>query len=114
MLENESGRKAGTLLGALDRCVTPGGRRLLRAWLLRPLLKVADIAARLDAVAALMGSASQAASDARSAFSGEPTGPSQHPVVASHAASNARSAFSGEPTGPAHHPVVVKARLART
>ncbi|KAK9844444.1 hypothetical protein WJX74_002610 [Apatococcus lobatus] len=69
VLENESGRKAGTLLGALDRCMTPGGRRLLRAWLLRPLLKMADIIARQDAVAALMGPVSQAASDARAAFS---------------------------------------------
>ena len=71
VLENESGRKAGTLLGALNRCVTPGGRRLLRAWLLRPLLRVAEITARQDAVAALVGPAFQAACDARSAFSGE-------------------------------------------
>ena len=78
VLENESGCKAGTLLGALDRCVTPGGRRLLRDWLLRPLLRVADITARQDAVAALMGPASQAACDARSAFSGEL---SCHPAV---------------------------------
>ena len=81
VLDNEGGRKAGTLLGALDRCVTPGGRRLLRAWLLRPLLRVADIRARQDAVAALMGAASQAASHARSAFSGQPTGPSHHPLL---------------------------------
>ena len=71
VLENESGRKAGTLLGALDRCVTPGGRRLLRAWLLRPLLHVAEITSRQDAVAALMGPAAQAATEARSAFSGQ-------------------------------------------
>ena len=41
-----------TLLGALDRTLTPMGKRLLRAWLLRPSLEAAEINARLDAVEA--------------------------------------------------------------
>jgi DNA mismatch repair protein MutS len=44
----------GTLLWALDRTATPMGGRLLRQWLLRPLLRPAEIGARLDAVEALV------------------------------------------------------------
>ncbi|MBI2459943.1 MAG: DNA mismatch repair protein MutS [Candidatus Rokubacteria bacterium] len=44
----------GSLLWALDQTVTAMGRRLLRAWLLRPLLDPAAIARRLDAVQELM------------------------------------------------------------
>lgn len=39
-----------TLLAQLDHCVTPSGRKLLRRWLVRPLLSGADIRARQDAV----------------------------------------------------------------
>ncbi len=42
-----------TLLGVLDRTKTPGGARLLRRWLLAPLLSVKKINQRLDAVAEL-------------------------------------------------------------
>jgi DNA mismatch repair protein MutS len=45
-------RKA-TLIGVLDRTVTPMGARLLRQWLLLPLTDAAAIGRRLDAVAAL-------------------------------------------------------------
>jgi DNA mismatch repair protein MutS len=43
----------GSLLGVLDDTLTPMGSRLLRRWLNQPLLEVAAINARLDAVEAL-------------------------------------------------------------
>jgi DNA mismatch repair protein MutS len=45
---------SGTLLAVLDRTVTPMGARLLRQWLLAPLVDRAEIDGRLDAVAALV------------------------------------------------------------
>jgi DNA mismatch repair protein MutS len=48
-----SGTDAGiTLLRSIDTAVTPMGKRLLRAWLLRPSVDLAEIKARLDAVEA--------------------------------------------------------------
>ncbi len=44
--------EADTLVAVLDRTATPMGARLLRRWLLAPLVDVAAIEARLDAVAA--------------------------------------------------------------
>ena len=46
--------RAGTLVGVLDRTCTPMGARLLREWLLAPLLAVDRIDRRLDAVAAFV------------------------------------------------------------
>ena len=46
--------RAGTLLDVLDRTVTPMGARLLRQWILSPLLSPAEIDQRLDAVEALL------------------------------------------------------------
>lgn len=46
---------APTLLGVLDKTLTPMGARLLRAWISQPLLDRAEIEARLDRVAALHG-----------------------------------------------------------
>jgi DNA mismatch repair protein MutS len=48
----------GTLLAVLDRTTTPMGARLLRQWLLAPLVNRAAIDARLDAVEALLTDAS--------------------------------------------------------
>jgi DNA mismatch repair protein MutS len=46
-----AGTDAGlTLFRSVDCAVTPMGKRLLRAWLLRPSLDLAEINARLDAV----------------------------------------------------------------
>ena len=42
-----------TLFRALDETATPMGKRLLRAWMLRPSLDAAEIEARLDAVEAV-------------------------------------------------------------
>jgi DNA mismatch repair protein MutS len=44
----------GSLLGVLDRTQTPMGGRLLRRWLSQPLLNVATIDRRLDAVQAFV------------------------------------------------------------
>src|SRR5438034_194130 len=49
------GAAGTTLLGVLDRTMTPMGARLLRAWLLAPLVDAAAITARLDAVEVLVG-----------------------------------------------------------
>jgi DNA mismatch repair protein MutS len=46
------GDASGTLLGVLDRTLTPMGARMLRQWILAPLTDRAVIDARLDAVAA--------------------------------------------------------------
>ena len=48
------GTTEGTLLSVLDRTMTPMGARLLRQWLLAPLVERAAIDARLDAVDALV------------------------------------------------------------
>ena len=48
------GEIAGTLLSVLDRTVTPMGQRLLRQWLLAPLLERHAIEQRLDAVTVLV------------------------------------------------------------
>ena len=52
---------AGTLLAVLDRTQTPMGARLLRQWILAPLIEVGPITARLDAVTTLVGGASERA-----------------------------------------------------
>jgi DNA mismatch repair protein MutS len=50
ILEGSDGGRAGSLLDEIDRCVTSIGSRLVRAWLLRPLLSIDAIRDRLDAV----------------------------------------------------------------
>jgi DNA mismatch repair protein MutS len=47
------GGTEGTLLGVLDEALTPMGGRLLRRWLLAPLVDAAAINSRLDAVGEL-------------------------------------------------------------
>ena len=54
LLEASDGRARNSLFGVLDETVTPMGARLLRQWLLQPLLDRAAVAARQDAVAALI------------------------------------------------------------
>jgi len=56
-----SGRREGSLAGVLDRTKTPMGGRLLGAWLAEPLVAIAAIDERLDAVAALVADPSRAA-----------------------------------------------------
>ncbi|MBI2223146.1 MAG: DNA mismatch repair protein MutS [Acidobacteria bacterium] len=50
IVEGAGGGRAGSLLEEIDRTVTPTGGRLLRSWLLRPLLSIERIQDRLDAV----------------------------------------------------------------
>jgi len=50
ILEGAEGGRDGSLLDELDRTVTSVGSRLLRSWLLRPLVALEPIRDRLDAV----------------------------------------------------------------
>jgi len=50
VLEATNGNRAGSLLHEIDRTMTPMGGRLLRAWLVRPLVALERIQDRLDAV----------------------------------------------------------------
>jgi len=50
LVRSQSGEKKGSLLHLVDRTVTAMGSRLLRAWLLMPLMDVAAIRRRQDAV----------------------------------------------------------------
>jgi DNA mismatch repair protein MutS len=50
VIESSSGTRDGTLLNEIDRTVTPMGGRMLRSWLMRPLLSLERIQDRLDAV----------------------------------------------------------------
>ncbi|WIA28905.1 hypothetical protein OEZ86_011429 [Tetradesmus obliquus] len=70
VLENVLGGPQGSLLGLLDHCATPFGRRRLRRWLTRPLFRTKDIERRQDAVEELMGSGSAAVGSARRALAG--------------------------------------------
>ena len=48
-----TGEKRGSLLWVIDKTRTPMGRRLIRSWVLRPLLQTAQIKRRQSAVAEL-------------------------------------------------------------
>ncbi|HUK33378.1 MAG TPA: DNA mismatch repair protein MutS, partial [Vicinamibacterales bacterium] len=50
VLQGSEGGREGSLLDALDRTMTSIGSRLLRSWLLRPLVSIEPIRDRLDAV----------------------------------------------------------------
>jgi DNA mismatch repair protein MutS len=50
ILEGSEGGREGSLLDELDRTVTSVGSRLLRSWLLRPLVALEPMRDRLDAV----------------------------------------------------------------
>jgi DNA mismatch repair protein MSH6 len=64
-----SNTSVGSLWSKINFTKTPFGGRLLRAWLLRPLFKKADIDRRADAVEELMsGGAAAAMSEARAAL----------------------------------------------
>ncbi len=53
LVDSMRGEMSGTLLAVLDRTLTPMGARLLRHWLLAPLVERGQIEQRLDAVTAL-------------------------------------------------------------
>jgi DNA mismatch repair protein MutS len=50
VVEGADGGRRGSLLDTLDRTITPMGGRLLRSWLIRPLIALEPIRDRLDAV----------------------------------------------------------------
>ncbi|KAK9819817.1 hypothetical protein WJX72_002734 [[Myrmecia] bisecta] len=50
LLEGSGGGLEGSLMACLDTCASPGGRRLLRQWLCRPLCSLPAIQQRMDAV----------------------------------------------------------------
>jgi DNA mismatch repair protein MutS len=50
VLEGSEGGREGSLLDEIDRTMTSMGSRLLRSWLLRPLVSIEPIRDRLDAV----------------------------------------------------------------
>lgn len=50
-----TGEKKDSLLGLIDKTTTSMGARLMRQWLLRPLINRGDIVARHDSVAELVG-----------------------------------------------------------
>lgn len=50
LTESLGGRRADSLLGVLDQCVTSAGARLLARWVAEPLTDVAEITARQEAV----------------------------------------------------------------
>jgi DNA mismatch repair protein MutS len=55
LVETERGRdRVGSLLHTLDRAATPMGRRMLRMWLLRPLVDLSKITVRQTIVAELV------------------------------------------------------------
>ncbi|CAI5493665.1 unnamed protein product [Closterium sp. Naga37s-1] len=71
ILENSrDGTSSGSLFALLDRTVTPFGRRLLRQWLVRPLLRAEAIRERQRAVGDLMGVGAEAAGKAVKALGG--------------------------------------------
>lgn len=82
VLENADGGTEGSLISALDHCATVMGKRRLRAWLCRPMARIAGIVARQDAVADFMDwPASEAAQTARCTLSGETEGSAAQPVL---------------------------------
>jgi DNA mismatch repair protein MutS len=50
LFRGPDGRRSGTLLSVIDRTLTAAGGRLLARWVAAPLLELADIRARQDAV----------------------------------------------------------------
>ncbi|MDR1291546.1 MAG: DNA mismatch repair protein MutS [Planctomycetaceae bacterium] len=49
-----TGKREGTLLHVLDKCITPMGSRMLADWVAAPLMSVSEINGRLDAISELL------------------------------------------------------------
>ncbi|MDR1480211.1 MAG: DNA mismatch repair protein MutS [Planctomycetaceae bacterium] len=49
-----TGKREGTLLDVLDDCITPMGSRMLADWVAAPLMNIAEINGRLDAISELL------------------------------------------------------------
>lgn len=50
ILEAATGEKEGSIFSFIDHCQTPFGKRELKRWLMQPLMNIAKIDDRLDAV----------------------------------------------------------------
>jgi DNA mismatch repair protein MutS len=50
LLTSSDGRKEGSLLGAIDLCLTPMGSRMLKNWLIKPLTDIAAINSRYEMI----------------------------------------------------------------
>eukprot|EP00850_Spirogloea_muscicola_P017997 SM000160S02538 [mRNA] locus=s160:118607:128498:+ [translate_table: standard] len=73
ILENSiDGGSNGTLLMQLDQCASVMGRKLLRRWLIRPLLQASAIVDRQNAIADLKGVAAGPMAEARRLLVGTP------------------------------------------
>lgn len=72
VLENSEGGLKGSLLEQLDHCASGPGRRLLREWLVRPLLNHKAIIDRQEAIQDLQGLGDDAACTARKEMSAAP------------------------------------------
>lgn len=53
LVQSTTGNKAHTLFAAVDKALTPMGSRMIKRWLMRPLIKQPAIEQRYDALAAL-------------------------------------------------------------
>ncbi|NJM05487.1 DNA mismatch repair protein MutS [Candidatus Gracilibacteria bacterium] len=69
LLESSTGQRKSALISVLDRTKTPMGARLIRRWIAQPLLELAPLHARQEAVAALV-EASMARAALREALAG--------------------------------------------
>ena len=70
LTNSRTNNSAGSLWSKINHTTTPHGKRLLRAWLLKPLFRKIDIDRRVDAVEELMcGVAAVAMSEARNLLS---------------------------------------------
>ena len=59
LTESLGGKRADSLLGVLDRCVTGAGARLMARWVAEPLMEVVDIRRRQEAIGMLVQDARQ-------------------------------------------------------
>jgi DNA mismatch repair protein MSH3 len=51
-------KETGSLIGVLDQCKTPMGKRLLRKWLSKPLTSIESVNNRLEAITEILDSTS--------------------------------------------------------
>ncbi|RYG49008.1 hypothetical protein EON67_07065, partial [archaeon] len=73
LLENTyDGSRKGTIIGVLDTCATPFGKRRFQQWLCAPLLRARDIEDRLAAVDDLIPLLDSVVADARRVMKGLP------------------------------------------
>ncbi|CUM46158.1 unnamed protein product [Debaryomyces fabryi] len=66
------GGEKGTLFKLVNRAITPFGKRMLKHWILHPLMKIDDINERYDSIDYLMGEGSKFREILEQAFNGLP------------------------------------------